>query len=53
MIGNLGGYQILTTVAKKVGGPQNLIALTATAGHILFTVGEKAVKTGIKMAIKA
>lgn len=26
---NLGGYQLLTTFAKKVGGPRNLVALIA------------------------
>ena len=32
---NLGWYQILTSLAKKVGGPKNLIALIAGGGAIL------------------
>lgn len=32
---NLGWYQILTTMAKKVGGPKNLIALLAGGGALL------------------
>lgn len=31
-MGNLGWYQVMTTLAKKVGGPKNLLALTLTAG---------------------
>lgn len=32
---NLGWYQILTTMAKKVGGPKRLIALLAGGGALL------------------
>jgi len=32
---NLGWYQIMTTMAKKVGGPKNLIALIAGGGAIV------------------
>ncbi len=32
---NLGWYQILTTMAKKVGGPKILIALLAGGGALL------------------
>lgn len=34
-MGNLGWYQILTTVAKKVGGPKRLIGLLAGGGALL------------------
>ena len=29
---NLGGYQLLTTIAKKVGGPKNLVGLLIGGG---------------------
>ena len=29
---NLGWYQVMTTAAKKVGGPRNLFLLTLGAG---------------------
>lgn len=51
---NLGGYQVLTTLAKKVGGPGKLVALIAgggaIAGGIVVKGGEFAVKKG-KQAI--
>lgn len=51
---NLGGYQVFTTLAKKVGGPGNLIALIAGGGAIVGGIavkcGEFAVKKG-KQAI--
>lgn len=31
-MGNLGWYQLITTAAKKVGGPKRLIALTLGTG---------------------
>lgn len=45
---NLGGYQILTTLAKKVGGPGKLVTLIAGSGAV---VGGLAVKGG-EFAIK-
>lgn len=51
---NLGGYQILTAFAKKVGGPGKLVALIAgsgaVAGAISVIAGEFVVKKG-KQAI--
>ena len=44
---NLGGYQILTTVAKKFGGPKIFIALLASGSAILGG-GAFAVGTAIK-----
>ena len=45
---NLGGYQWFTTKAKKVGGPWNLLAITAVAGYsslrLLEIGGKKIVK---------
>ena len=50
---NLGAYQMLTTVAKKVGGPRNLILLTAGAGATIgitvYKGGEFLVKKGAKV----
>ena len=34
-MGNLGWYQLMTTVAKKVGGPKRLFALVFGGGAIL------------------
>lgn len=50
---NLGGYQILTTIAKKVGGPGKLVLLIATGGAILFEGGKYAFKKGKKFVVKA
>lgn len=45
---NLGAYQWITTVSKKVGGPINLLLLTgaagAAAGITVYKCGEIAVK---------
>lgn len=46
---NLGGYQTLTTMAKKVGGPRNLVILIGAGGATVYGVTEFAVKKGIKM----
>lgn len=48
---NLGGYQWLTTAAKKVGGPKNLVLVIAGAGTVIYKSGEIAVKQTVK-AIK-
>lgn len=32
---NLGGYQRLTTIAKKVGGSTNLVLLIAGSGAVV------------------
>lgn len=45
---NLGGYQRITTVAKKVGGPSNLLVLTGLAGASLYKGGEMVVKLCVK-----
>ena len=34
-MGNLGGYQVITTVAKKVGGPLILIILILVIGFAM------------------
>ena len=53
---NLGGYQKLTTFAKKVGGPGNLVVLIAgsgvAVGAIAIKAGEFAVKKGKQAIIK-
>lgn len=45
---NLGAYQWLTTVAKKVGGPKNLVGIIAGTGAVtgvaIYKGGEIAVK---------
>ena len=48
---NLGGYQWLTTAAKKVGGPKNLVLLIAGTGAVAFKSCEIIVKASVS-AIK-
>lgn len=45
---NLGTYQWLTTVAKKVGGPKNLVLIIAGTGAVIYKGGETIVKKIIK-----
>ena len=45
---NLGWYQVMTTAAKKVGGPQNLFLLTLSAGGVLYKGSEVAIKQVVK-----
>lgn len=45
---NLGGYQWLTTVAKKVGGPKNLVLIIAGTGAVVYKGGEIVVKKTVK-----
>lgn len=40
---NLGWYQIMTTLAKKVGGPKRLALLIATGGYAVIRLGEAGV----------
>lgn len=46
---NLGSYQMLTTVAKKVGGPKNLIALIACGGYLSVRLVEAASRKVFKL----
>ena len=45
---NLGWYQVMTTAAKKVGGPKNLFLLTLSAGGVLYKGSEVAIKQVVK-----
>ncbi|RKJ71316.1 hypothetical protein D7X33_22495 [Butyricicoccus sp. 1XD8-22] len=49
---NLGMYQTITTLAKKVGGPKKLIILTMGAGYVVFRSGEAVVKKAVKETVK-
>ncbi|MGG5342122.1 hypothetical protein [Enterococcus sp. AZ192] len=52
-MGNLGWYQGFTTVAKKVGGPKNLLSLVAVGGYVVIRiVGEGGVKKAYKLVKK-
>lgn len=54
-MGNLGNYQLMTTLAKKVGGPVGLLATTLGAGYVIGRTTEAGGKRGIgalKNAIK-
>jgi len=45
---NLGAYQWMTTIAKKVGGAANLLLLTGAVGAGVYKAGEVIVKKVIK-----
>lgn len=47
-MGNLGGYQIITNLAKKLGGPLNLIIVSGLGGYILLRSGEFGITKIIK-----
>lgn len=51
-VSNLGGYQWLTTAAKKAGGPKNLVLMIAGAGAVIYKGGEVAVKHTVKATKK-
>lgn len=38
-LSNLGGYQVITTLIKSVGGPENAKKLAVAAGGALFVAG--------------
>ena len=50
-MGNLGAYQAMTTIAKKVGGPKVLLAITFVSGYVVFRPAEAGVKK-VARAIK-
>ena len=49
---NLGGYQLLTTFAKKVGGPGKLVLAIAGGGYVIFRAVEAGGKTIYKKVKK-
>ena len=49
---NLGLYQTMTTVAKKVGGPKNFLLLVGIGGYGVFRIGEAGIKKFIKAVIQ-
>ena len=49
-MGNLGSYQLFTTVAKKVGGPVVLLVGTAIGGWFVGRVTEVGGKKIVKVA---
>lgn len=51
-MGNLGWYQLMTTVAKKVGGPKQLLALVAAGGYVIIRGVEAGGKRVIKLVKK-
>lgn len=42
--GNLGAYQLMTTLAKRVGGPVALAVATAVGGYVIVRPAEAGVK---------
>ncbi|WP_367293704.1 hypothetical protein [Lactococcus lactis] len=51
-MGNLGWYQLMTTVAKKVGGPKVLFGLLAVGGYAVIRTVEAGGKKVIKLVEK-
>ncbi|SDT66900.1 hypothetical protein SAMN04489716_5402 [Actinoplanes derwentensis] len=45
---NLGGYQLMTTFAKKLGGPRNLGLAVALVGAVVLRVSEAGVKAAVR-----
>ena len=41
---NLGTYQLMTTLAKKVGGPKKFLLIVAATGWIVLRSGEASAK---------
>lgn len=50
-MGNLGTYQAMTMLAKKVGGPRSLAAVTAVTGYVVIRPAEAGVRR-VAQAIK-
>ena len=47
-MGNLGAYQWITTVSKKVGGPVKLLVGIALGGYTVIRLGEAGIKKVIR-----
>jgi len=47
-VSNLGGYQKITSLAKKVGGPMNLILIVASGGYAIIRGAEVSIKKIVK-----
>lgn len=41
---NLGAYQVMTTLAKRVGGPKFLLGYTMVGGYFVLRISEAGVK---------
>jgi hypothetical protein len=52
-MGNLGTYQLMTTIAKKVGGPAALLIATLGSGYILGRTTEAGGKKAFKALVAA
>jgi hypothetical protein len=50
-MGNLGAYQTMTTIAKMVGGPKVLAAITFVGGYVVIRPAEAGAKKVVR-AIK-
>ncbi|MGM0239506.1 hypothetical protein ID741_002106 [Enterococcus sp. AZ103] len=51
-MGNLGWYQLITTLAKKVGGPKVLLGLVAAGGYVIIRTAEAGGKKVVKLVKK-
>ena len=52
-MGNLGNYQLMTTIAKKVGGPVGLLIVTLGSGYIVGRTTEAGGKKAFKVWVAA
>lgn len=51
-MGNLGGYQAMTTIAKRIGGPKVLAVVTVAGGYALLRPVESGVKRAVRLIKK-
>ncbi|MFI7252828.1 hypothetical protein [Micromonospora chalcea] len=52
-MGNLGKYELMTTLAKKVGGPSGLLIATLGGGYIIGRITEAGGKKAVKALVTA
>ncbi len=52
-MGNLGKYELMTTLAKKVGGPSGLLIATLGGGYIIGRITEAGGKKAVKALVAA
>lgn len=51
-MGNLGMYQVMTTFAKKVGGPVQFLGMVAVGGYVVLRTAEAGGKAITRAVIK-
>lgn len=52
-MGNLGTYQVMTSIAKKVGGPGALLLMAAAGGYVILRPAEAGIKKAVRASVAA